>query len=377
MATIQPHLGILVGYSMHRNPPFGEKGFFKILTVYGKKLGIDVTVFSPGAVVWDKQKVLGYRYDLQQNTWVQGLFPIPNLLYDRIFYSTKEQLQRFHLPIQRLLEDQNAILLGRGLPGKWKVYQMCKENEILKEFFPETIAYQLNNQSEWRKKLLKYGSLFFKPATGSHGRGVFKLKQTSDGFHIQGRTQANQLFTKEFRTIHACQLWIKGFVAQRTYIIQPYLELMSKEQTPFDIRILIQKNEQGKWAETGRAIRVGQKSSITSNLHGGGTAVDADLFLKKNFSTTTLEQIEEQIKKILIQLPIQLEKKHGPLIELGIDLGIDLNGRVWILEANSKPGRKSFQITHNRKAHLNALLAPVRYTHYLVSHNEGSKKKND
>ena len=92
----------------------------------------------------------------------------------------------------------------------------------------------------------------------------------------------------------------------------------------------------------GTAVRRGKSGNVTSNLHGGGTAEELLPFLIKEFGQEKSLQIHCTLLEIATQIPAILEQHHGRLAELGIDLGIDSSGDVWILEANSKPGRSAF-----------------------------------
>ena len=56
-------------------------------------------------------------------------------------------------------------------------------------------------------------------------------------------------------------------------------------------------------------------------------------------------KIIQTIRDLSAQLPSLLEEGFGRLGELGIDFGVDTKGRVWILEVNSKPGRRAFTLT--------------------------------
>ena len=58
---------------------------------------------------------------------------------------------------------------------------------------------------------------------------------------------------------------------------------------------------------------------------------------------SNLDKINRTIDNIVLQLPPFIESRHGRLVELGIDIGVDKNGEVWIIEINSKPGRASFR----------------------------------
>lgn len=364
------HLGIMVRFMTRLSPPFIEQYLFRAISMYGRKNNIDVTVFSPVTVDWKNNMVQGYRLNPKTNGWIKGVYPIPKVLYDRIAYSNRSQVKQYRPFIDRLVAKYDCILLGRGLPGKWVVHNMIKDIEEIKPHIPETIC--LEPGVNWMKKLQQHKALIFKPASGSHGKGVFKLSHQAGGFSVKGRNARNTLFHKQFNSYQSLNQWIKSFIGARVYVIQPYLELSTAVDQPFDIRILFQKTKDGVWAETGRAVRLGKKSSLTSNLDGGGTALNADLFLKKHFSKEQVKKINEDIANILNHLPTHLEKKHGALIELGIDIGIDRSGHVWILEVNSKPGRKSFKIAQNDRVFFKSLVAPIQYADYMVSQAGGN-----
>ena len=46
------------------------------------------------------------------------------------------------------MKEKRVIFLGRGLPGKWKVYEMCREHPNLLPFLPETITLDPYHQLE-------------------------------------------------------------------------------------------------------------------------------------------------------------------------------------------------------------------------------------
>ncbi|EGL82569.1 hypothetical protein CathTA2_1931 [Caldalkalibacillus thermarum TA2.A1] len=358
-----PHLGILVEFCLASDPPFPEKKFFQHLTQHANTLGIQVTVFSPHSINWTKGIISGYRYNESKAKWVQGTYPLPSLIYDRIFYHSRQHIRKVAPVIKRLQQEYGVLLLGKGLPGKWKVYHMLIDDGILSSFLPETLLFRPGTQ--WRKKLVEHKALFFKPSSGTHGKGVLKVTLAGKRIAVQGRTWHNHLLQIDFSSFSACETWLKKYVRQRQYIIQPYLELTTPDAIPFDMRILLQKNGTGQWTVTGSVIRTGPKGKLTSNLHGGGTAVEANRFLNKYYRPEQIESIFDQLNLLVGRLPHHLEKKHGPLFELGLDVGIDRTGKVWLLEVNSKPGRRSFQLSRDYQALSNAIYAPAKYANYV------------
>ncbi|GAA0376372.1 YheC/YheD family protein [Bacillus horti] len=365
------HLGILVRYqSTTKHPPFIEQSYFKNLSIYGEKTGVTVTVFSPLFMDWKAKKVQGYRYNQKKKIWEKGDYPVPHILYDRIAYSNRSQIRMHHAAITRLVQNRNISLLGRGLPGKWNVYNMVKDIPEIKSFLPETILYQPD--LNWEAKLQEHTSIFFKPASGSNGKGVFRVWTVNQQVLIQGRNKANKVFQRTFPSVKKANEWIKSFMSSRSYIIQPYLQLDSTEGHPFDLRILLQKDEHGQWRETGRAARIGQKFTLTSNIKGGGTALEANYLLNQFFAPTQVKQINQDISTILKHVPKNLEERHGQLIELGVDLGVDRSGHVWILEVNSKPGRESLKLSKNLKAYQASIQSPINYACFIASQSGGN-----
>ncbi|MCK9911909.1 YheC/YheD family protein, partial [Microbacteriaceae bacterium K1510] len=85
----------------------------------------------------------------------------------------------------------------------------------------------------------------------------------------------------------------------RRFIVQPYLALHTPEGAPYDVRVLVQKNGLGEWQTTGKAVRVGEKDGITSNLHGGGKAVPLSSFLAQFFQPEQQTMIEQEIDTLV------------------------------------------------------------------------------
>jgi hypothetical protein len=142
--------------------------------------------------------------------------------------------------------------------------------------------------------------------------------------------------------------------------------LTTPDHRPFDIRILVQKNEHSQWETTGMAVRTGKPNMITSNLHGGGQALTFRPFIDRYYSKETVKKILSKIEWVSAFVPPFIEQHHGQLIELGIDVGIDRDGNVWILEVNSKPGRTIFLRTGEKKIRQRAVQLPMFYAHSLL-----------
>ena len=126
-----------------------------------------------------------------------------------------------------------------------------------------------------------------------------------------------------------------------------------------------EKDGTGQWTTPGKAIRIGTKSGITSNLHGGGRAYSFEKFMK-NYTPLETNLITNQMSMIETTLPKFLDQRLGPLVELGIDIGVDTDQNVWLIEVNSKPGREIFERLNEKEAILKSQSNPLYYAKYLM-----------
>lgn len=365
-------LGVLQ-HEIQGTPPFTEAAYCRRLALMGQKHHLSVVVFSPVTLRSRSKTIKGYT--LEDGHWVYREHKMPPVVYDRLTYSNVTQYQACRAACSEM-KRLGVTWLGIGLRGKWDLYQALSQDPTIAPILPKTALYEGPQQLY---KLLRQhqGSLFLKPHGGSQGRSVLSVHRLNSSVHadftssadtsisIDGRDAQNRSFHHEYSNTKEAFMWIHRFIAQRKYIIQPYLTLYSHNKRPFDIRVLMQKDQRGRWHETGTAARIGDKESVTSNLHGGGHALRAQSFLTEQFGEAEAKQLLSQIKHYNEYIPTAIEERHGRLVELGLDYGIDRDKRLWLLEANSKPGRSVFAQTGDREASTLAVELPILYARYV------------
>lgn len=357
-------MGIMVAESM--DPiPFAESGFCRKLCLIGNRRGITVYAFCPSSLRAGGTVISGYSY--HAGDWHQKLFPPPDIIYDRFFTQDRRQQQRKRRVMSQLSETHPFVYLTRGLSGKWQVYQALSKFPEIAPYLPETMLYKnLNQLADWLD--VHGGEAFLKPQNGTHGKRTLYVRtsEIQGGMSMVGRDSRNEVIRRHFYTRREGLEWIDKFTGDRPYLLQPYLKLTNSQGEPFDVRVLMQKNDTGAWELTGMAARVGPKHALTSNLHGGGTAHKALPFLSMELGEITARQCLLQIRKLAMKIPESLESHFGRLAELGIDFGVDRQGSVWVLEVNSKPGRSSFFRIGDHRSARKSVENPVGYARYLL-----------
>lgn len=358
-----PLFGILA-CETRGEPPFAEREDYALMSGIGKLLGLKVVVFSPQDICPDTGTVEGYSLLAPTGGWIREKVPLPELIYDRSFCRDRQAYQQCRSVLRQVSEKQSLSLLSRPVGGKWETLQILRRNPLLLPHLPSTVRLSV---AELIRKLRRSGSAFLKPDSGTQGIGAARIQATADGlFHVCGRDQQNGSFEHTFSRLSELTNWVRRYTGGKPYLLQENLDLHTSEGHAFDIRALVQKNGRGNWNIAGMAVRTGLPGSITSNLHGGGAPCALSPFLESEFGTVFATETIAALQRLSLCVSREMEQHYGPLAELGIDLGIDRGGRIWIIEANSKPGRSAFRRMGDRRARTRSLLNPVAYARYLL-----------
>ncbi|MBP1933962.1 YheC/YheD family protein [Ammoniphilus resinae] len=314
----------------------------------------DLLVFTPHHVHLQKKQINGYMF--MDGMWQQVVSPFPAISLDLGYYEEKSLFQKM-----KAVKYHPALpFVGYGLGNKWSIQQQLTSSAVLAPSLPPTQMLQ-HMDTVW-SMLQKHTSVMIKPLNGKGGKGIFRLSQGENAYMLEQDEQILHLTQEEL--IH----FLKERMKEQKYLVQKWIDIRDKHGSVYDIRALVQKNGEGKWQLSGLGVRRGpSRYKITSNLTNGGTAHPAFPFLKKQFGREKADFILHYMRKLALFIPQYLEKvTNRRLVELGLDIAVDRNGRVWILEVNIKPGRSLWRKIDNQEAIDRSIRAPVQYAWYLL-----------
>jgi hypothetical protein len=83
------------------------------------------------------------------------------------------------------------------------------------------------------------------------------------------------------------------------------------------------------------------------------------------FGESAAAALQARIRSVSERAAGHLEQHFGRLAELGFDFGVEPDGRLWLLEANAKPGREAFE--QDERISRLAALRPLRYAAFLAA----------
>ena len=312
-----------------------EKTYFYEIAKRAHGHGFHCYRFVPSNINPNTEWVNGDRFNPHTNEWETCDFPIPAILYDRCFYREDAHSQQCKAIVKWLKTKKDLLFLGYGLPNKMELYEKLVGSQVSPYLLQ---SKQVTSGESVIHELMPDKSFIMKPVNGSQGRGIYYLERKHNEFIVKTEKQ-NKTISRSYPYKEKAISLINYLIKDRNYLIQEYKELTNKRNEPYDIRVLLQKDENGIWREAAKGIRTGQERGIVSNISAGGTISAYEDWLAA-FSKTDRDYLENEIKEILHSLPAILEQHFPPLFELGIDIGVSKDHSIWILDVNSKPGRK-------------------------------------
>lgn len=340
----------------------GNRDNFMDLLKMGKEAGCPIYIVTVKDLKLSAKKVIGYTFDFEQKVWVQQWFPLPNVVYNRIPLREDELVPSVQRKIDECLKHPNIRIFNPYFFNKWNLFEWLRKSKTTRPFIP--LTRRLTSSTELGKQLLKHPFLFLKPESGKAGAGIMTIKyQPAKPLPFKLQIQ-NKKKSSTYRCATIGKLWarIKKEAGTMRYIVQQGIELVSTNRRPYDLRVLVQKNQKGQWDISGVGARVAGSSSITTHVPRGGSIEDPVKLLEASFGAEVSKRILVRAKNTALLIARQIERGSGySLGEMSMDLGIDQQGGVWFFEANSKPMK--FDEPHIRKRSLERIF---QYSNFLV-----------
>lgn len=364
-----PALGVLV-CERDGIPPFAEGAYIRRLCIVSQRLGITLVAFAPWTWNARSNSVRGWSWNSCEQRWMPRVARLPRVVYDRAWPTTESEKRRFRSALNRIIAVQPLTFLNSRLPHKGTIGELLSREKKYAPLVPPTAPYEGTRALHaWVRG---HGdAAFLKPASGSQGKRVIAYRRVGDGpVVLAGRTSGNRPFIRTIRSEREALSRLHRWIGSRDYLMQPLLELRTVDGEPFDLRALLQKNKSGRWTITGIAARIGSPGAVTANLHGGGRAQPVGKALDPLLGEERARALEQEIRTTSLQLVAWLEETFGRFAEIGLDFGVDRSGKLWFLEANSKPGRLAMNIAGDEAAE-RAVALPLSYASTILLRPSG------
>lgn len=336
------------------NTPFAER-----IAGLAPELGVDVIGLDPDNLDLRRVSLLAARLRPGKGWSFDRTF-LPDIAWDRTFRWDDGK----HL---RPLLKRRIPLLNRRRLDKWEAHQALAATPGLRLHLPET---ERAERSERLQAMLdRHPRLFLKPVRGSVGRGIIQVTRGGPGRLLLRYVSEKDAGLQEVSaTYRQLDRWLARHPGR--YLAQQGLDLQVWDGRPADLRALVQKDGQGRWTLTGMGVRLAAPGRFTTNLHTGGDCAPVETLVR---TLGLPARYAEDLAQIALETAGAIDEATGGVGELGLDFGLDREGRGWFIEQNGQPGRSIFERMGRRDLSEQAYRRPVEYALYLARTRSAKK----
>jgi len=357
-----PLIGVLTDGVRTQAAPFGDRtGFVRQLLRLGQKRAY-LFAFTPRDINWTQETVNAWFLD-GGNGWVRRVVPLPDVVYNRLPSRRAETT----MPITSLRER----FLRKRIPffnwsffNKSDVYKLLDNDVEALLHLPESV----NNPTPERiKELLeKHQFLYYKPTAGSLGIGIYRLTyHPRRGYFVRYRRGGGNVLLR-FSNFASLMKMLRARHGSglHNYVVQQGIRLIEIDSCPIDFRFHMHKDGNNKWVVAGIGAKKAGRGSVTTHVKNGGSLMTPEQALGRTFGDQA-ETVLQKAKEVAVKLSESIERNYAHTLgELGLDIGIDRDGEIWMFEANAKPGRSIFKhpaLKEQGKASLEYILEHCLY----------------
>ena len=332
-----PVIGVMVSQPVMLLKPWIQSLFLSIAKRAHEK-GLLIYFFTPDLINFSNETIEGFFHNpISKRIWTLGSFPLPDVLYNQVgnlsdgLMSSYNEFFNRYINVNTGIKQINPIAMN----NKLITYLNLQNYSSIKKLLPETAS--LTSGKMIQEYIEKYNEVYLKPEASSLGKGVYKISKTPKDFvmeyHTSETNKSLELFDDLTKLINAFQ----SIPKEEPYIIQQPIKLIHYGKKPVDFRVHMFKNFYGNWDILGFYARMGIDDGIVTGRLWGGRRVFAEKILLEIFSVDETHVIIEKVENACRELSKVIDRIHGMVGEIGFDIGIDVDKRIWMIEVNPKP----------------------------------------
>ena len=315
-------------------PDLEPTSLAKALAMMAPSQGIDVVYFRPHSIDAENDRVFGLHLKQGTDRWERVTMRVPDVV-DISSFCWEDKEGREYLEEHCWCTDLKKNRISKG-----RLQTLLAKDDAVKKYAIPTLRYIKKGESQEEKLerlvafMQEHGDVVANAVHSQRGVGVHRITfdSATGQYHIGYLTDEMDMDEEKFR-VYAAEKFFSG----KAHIIHKYVSSRSKTGDPFDCRVHVEKNGQGKWEPASMLVRIGIGQKIISNINQGGGMAELEPFLKAN-RPDNWEEIIERLNELASTVPYWYEEKRGvELCTLGIDTGITPEGDLHIFEVNSLP----------------------------------------
>lgn len=336
-----PLVGVLTDGSGTGHAPFGPRtAFVRQLLQFGRNKAY-MFAFRPSDINWQQETVHAWFLD-GHGRWVRRIVPLPDVVYNRL-PSRRAETGSTIIALRDRFVRKRIPFFNWSFFNKSDIYKLLDNDPEALRHLPESVTGP--SPEKLREMLEKHQFVYFKPTSGSLGIGIYRLTyHPRRGYFVRYRRNGQNVLLR-FNSWNSLWRMLRARHGSglNRYVAQQGIRLIEIDNCPIDFRFHMHKDGNNRWVVAGIGAKKAGRGSVTTHVKNGGTLMTPEQALDRVFGNRARELLQKA-SDVAVKLSEAVERNyHHTLGELGLDLGIDRDGEVWMFEANAKPGRSIFK----------------------------------
>ncbi|MDP4088590.1 MAG: YheC/YheD family protein [Bacillota bacterium] len=322
---IGPVLGLLMFRRKKALTPARLRKLMSYTNIYPEIRGL-LIAFSSEGIDFKNKCVEGYCYNpgcrRAGEAWKAGVFPLPDSIFQRTSLPDKIRI--------KLKEETGNRMFNSNYFDKWEFWQLITSYKPYCQNIPYTRLYSSIEDVDYI--IDHYGAAYLKPINGTLSRGLYKVTLHDGIYGFQGKQgrEVTSILSKE-----EAEDFIKEAAGSHKYIVQQAINPLKVKGRHMDFRVIMQKDHTMNWSCTGIIALIGARGDICTNW-GSTSTFDDILYKAFDFSQKEIYKKKREVIaacKCVCEILDQTGENYG---DLGFDVMIDEDQRVWVFEANKR-----------------------------------------
>lgn len=331
--VLGPAIGVTIAYSTWKK--IKDSRSIEKRALLALKKGILLYYFILKRVDWENNLVKAYCLNPKNHKWVKKTVPVPQVIIDRGSYPSTNTMESF--THKGKVKNIQWINTTRTF-GKWETYQALVINTDTKRLLPETTMLTLSKLLEF---LNKYRYCYIKSNYGRSGRQVMRIEKVGNDYIC--KKGGSEVISWTFNDLQQALAFLYSRLGNNL-ILQQGIYLSEIDGCPFDMRILVQKNANNRWVISALNFRIASLGAIVTNFSAGAR----DIFLSRGQELFHPDLSWNRLRLFTMKTIRALEGYFGRLGEVGLDVALDKDNKLWLLEANSRPSSIAYRDASHR-----------------------------
>ncbi|MFO7262886.1 MAG: hypothetical protein A6D91_03585 [Bacillaceae bacterium G1] len=326
-----------------------------------------ITFFSVDGIRWEEQTIRGWTYSPAHKRWISRWFPFPDVIYDRGVHYPPSLKPKVKAARARFRADPHIQFINNSdYLGKWELYTRLSQYPEMRPYLPETRRYESIRDLE--TMLQNHPLVYIKSFYGSQGKEVMSVAKVTKGYRVKFYHNGIQ----RWRAVSLSQIetWIRRFFGNKPLVLQRGIDLLTYKGRRIDLRVLLCKDGTGQWKAIYNQANVSLPGSTITTI-GRNFKNYTDVYrLFRRIGKPARLPTDDTIRRETIRIARYIDKAFGPQGELGMDMAVDRQGKIWFIEANTRPEKLPIPGLEDTRGVSPQFLAVFQYATFLTKHQQ-------